>query len=283
MMRNQAVAYSKIKKVSRDGANDADDILAAEEPLEIRMLFGPATKREQKNVSVTMRTPGNDFELATGFLFTEGIINSADSIKQISYQPDSFAIESSANIVLVELKEDIVFDTGKLQRNFYTTSSCGVCGKASIDSVRTTGEIKSTEDALKVSPEIILFLPDLLRKEQEIFDSTGGLHASALFGIKGNFIMLREDVGRHNALDKLIGSALEQNMIPLMNHILLLSGRASFELIQKAAMAGLKIVCAVGAPSSLALETAKEFGITLIGFLRENKFNIYANAQRIEL
>jgi FdhD protein len=280
-MRNLAVAYSKIKKVGPEGVRDADDMLAAEEPLEIRITYGPAANRQEKKVSVTMRTPGNDFELATGFLFTEGIISTFDPVSEIGYKADSFAIEKSANIVVVELKEGFVFDDSKLQRNFYTTSSCGVCGKASIDSVRTTGEIKITQDELKVKREVILSLPDQLRKQQEIFESTGGLHASALFDTQGKFLMAREDVGRHNALDKLIGSALEQRMIPLNEYILLLSGRASFELIQKAAMAGIKIVCAVGAPSSLAYETAEEFGITLIGFLRDSRFNIYCNERRI--
>ncbi|MBS1771902.1 MAG: formate dehydrogenase accessory sulfurtransferase FdhD [Bacteroidetes bacterium] len=262
-----------IKKINPKGSITADDVLAAEEPLEIRLNYGPADNRIQKSISVTMRTPGNDTELAVGFLYTEGIIKSYEQVKGAFIIPD--------NIVQVVLKENINLDLSKLERNFYTTSSCGVCGKSSIDSVKTVCDIADIEDNLQFYAELIYKLPAILREHQQVFESTGGLHASAIFDTSGQLILTREDVGRHNALDKLIGVALEKNMIPLDKYLLLLSGRASFELIQKAAMAGIKIVAAVGAPSSLAAQTANEFGMTLIGFLRDERFNIYCGEKRI--
>ena len=184
-------------------------------------------------------------------------------------------------VFCAELSENVEFDFSKLQVNFYTTSSCGICGKASIEAVKTACTIPKSNLFLQIKSNLILTLPDKLRENQNVFEHTGGLHAAALFDLEGNLILLREDVGRHNALDKIIGAAIGKNLIPLENHILLLSGRASFELIQKAAMAGIKIICAVGAPSSLAAETAIEFDITLIGFLRGNRYNIYSNESRI--
>jgi FdhD protein len=272
---NASTAHIAIKKVNSNGATTADDVLAAEEPLEIRLNYGPADARVQKNISVTMRTPGNDTELAVGFLYTEGIIKNYSQVKGAFLVPD--------NIVQVVLKDDVELDLSKLERNFYTTSSCGVCGKSSIESVKTVCEIADNNDSLQVFSQVIYKLPETLRQHQQVFASTGGLHASAIFDTNGNLILTREDVGRHNALDKLIGKALEMNMLPLDNCVLLLSGRASFELIQKAAMAGIKIVAAVGAPSSLAAQTANEFGMTLIGFLRDERFNIYCGEKRIQL
>ena len=267
---------------------DADDLLAAEEPLEIRIGYGPATQRQQKSISVTMRTPGQDFELALGFLYTEGIIHHPGDISQIKYCTEANTKENNDNVVRAELKEHVSFEMSKLERNFYTTSSCGVCGKASIDAVRTVCEMKDLPDDLQVSAELIYTLPDILRKQQNVFEYTGGLHGCALFSQEGQLILSREDVGRHNALDKLIGAALAKgaDMIegfPFADYILLLSGRASFELLQKAAMAGIKIVAAIGAPSSLAVEIAKEFGITLIGFLRDKSFNIYSGEERVKI
>lgn len=272
---NVAVSHIAIKKVSADTIADTDDVLATEEPLEIRINYGKADARIQKSLSVTMRTPGADTELAIGFLFTEGIIKQCSDVKGAFTIPD--------NIVQVVLKEDVELDLAKLERHFYTTSSCGVCGKSSINAIKTVCDVAGGADTLQVSSTLIYKLPDMLRKQQAVFDTTGGLHASALFDEAGNLILLREDVGRHNALDKLIGAALEQNIVPLDKHILLLSGRASFELIQKAAMAGIKIVTAVGAPSSLAAQTAAEFGMTLIGFLRGERFNIYTGNQRVTI
>ena len=269
-------AEVNIIKVNEGATESRIDFLAVEEPLEIRLVYGPLSDRRQKNISITMRTPGHDFELATGFLFTEGLIKHKEDILGCN----SFN-QPGNNIVTVELKPGISFDAKKIERHFYTSSSCGVCGKTSIDAVRNVFGKNETHDNIKISAAILTKLPESLRKNQEVFEHTGGLHASALFDLNGNLLLTREDVGRHNALDKLIGAALAAGNVPLDQHILLLSGRASFELIQKAAMAGIKIVCAVGAPSSLAVELAKECDMTLVGFLRDGRFNIYSGEQRI--
>lgn len=274
-----SVLPKSIIKVNVAGTREADDMLATEEPLEIRISYGAFSQRVQKSISVTMRTPGNDFELATGFLFTEGIIENWDNVISIKH-----CNGLHENVVRVELKDDVKLDLSKLERNFYTTSSCGVCGKSSIEAVRTVCRLPAAENGeLQFSSEIIYSLPGILRSQQAIFENTGGLHACALFDTSGNLLLTREDVGRHNALDKLVGAALEQTLFPLDKHLLLLSGRASFELIQKAWMAGIKIVAAVGAPSSLAVQMAEESGMTLIGFLRGEVFNIYSGSQRITI
>src|SRR5258708_28636859 len=223
-------------------------------------------------MSVTMRTPGHDAELATGFLFTEGIISDASAI---------ISIESASNSIRIGLHEQVALDLGRLQRHFYTSSSCGVCGKASLDSLMTVCPAPAPTEDWLIDRELLYSLPALLRQQQELFDFTGGLHASALFDQKGNLLFLREDIGRHNALDKTIGYALQQGRLPLSADILLLSGRACFELIQKAAMAGIRMVAAIGPPSSLAVQLAEEQGMTLIGFLREERFNVYARSQRV--
>ncbi len=281
-MIKSLVASSHIKKVNADGITDADDLLAAEEPLEIRLGFGKQSERHQQSISVTMRTPGNDFELAIGFLFTEGIIKNVSDVSQIKYCTDNYREQDHENIVRVELHPHVEFDLKKLSRHFYTSSSCGVCGKTSIESVKTICNIVSINDNLKFDAALIYQLPDELRKHQNVFEYTGGLHAAALFDANGKLIFVREDVGRHNALDKLIGAALPHHLnTSAPQHLLLLSGRASFELVQKAVMAGIKIIAAVGAPSSLAVQMAKEFDITLIGFLRDKRFNIYSGEQRI--
>ena len=271
-----AVSRTKIKKVNASKSADADDMLAVEEPMEIRLEFGSQNKRVQKNISVTMRTPGNDEELATGFLYTEAIISAPGDIVSVIHPK-----ADNKNIILVSLNESITPAIGQLERNFYTTSSCGVCGKASIEAVRTACNIADSFDKLRVPATMIYELPGLLRKQQEVFENTGGLHACALFDTSGKLLFSREDIGRHNALDKLIGAAYKSGSLPLDNHILLLSGRASFELLQKAVMAGIKVVAAVGAPSSLAAEVAEEWGMTLIGFLRGERFNIYSGAERV--
>jgi FdhD protein len=278
-MPRTSVTPLSIIKVNERASIKTQDFLAAEEPLEIRLGYGSAETRVQKSISVTMRTPGNDFELAVGFLFTEGIIENAAQIASIKH-----CNGLHENVVRVELIDDLELDLSKLERNFYTTSSCGVCGKSSIDAVKTVCRLpETTSNDLHFSAEVIYTLPDLLRQNQSIFNDTGGLHGCALFDLDGNLILAREDVGRHNALDKLIGASLQQKMFPLNPYLLLLSGRASFELIQKAYMAGIKIVAAVGAPSSLAVQMAADAGITLIGFLRGEKFNIYCGEQRITL
>jgi FdhD protein len=275
-MKEPTVEKVRIKKVNVAGIADADDVVAVEEPLEIRLAYKAGGVMHQKSISVTMRTPGDDVELATGFLFTEGIISAASDVVSAKH-----INEQKEHVVQVVLDDRITPDISRLERNFYTTSSCGVCGKASIEAVFAACTIIDTKDSLRVSPQLLISLPGILRARQDIFEHTGGLHGCALFDMSGLLILSREDVGRHNALDKLVGAALRQGMVPLNAHILLLSGRASFELMQKAAMAGVKIVAAVGAPSSLAVRMAEEWGITLIGFLRDQRFNIYSGAERI--
>ncbi len=272
-MNNPATGNVHITRMHQNERLEADDILAAEEPLEIRINYPADGGRVSKSLSITMRTPGADKELAVGFLFTEGIISSYGDVDKCIIIPD--------NIVQVVLADHITPDLKKLERNFYTTSSCGVCGKSSIDAVRTVCNIQTTGNDVKVSSSILYSLPEILRAKQDVFEHTGGLHASALFTTEGELLMLREDVGRHNALDKLIGACLEKGMVPLDQYILLLSGRASFELMQKAAMAGIKVIAAVGAPSTLAVQMAEDSDITLAGFLRGERFNIYTKPERI--
>lgn len=282
-MAKPNVAATNVVKVTDNKAHHTQDLLAVEEPMEIRLGYGQRDERMQKSISVTMRTPGNDFELALGFLFTEGILQSPQQVYHVQYCTELNTIENKENIVRVELQPDVELDLQRLQRNFYTTSSCGVCGKESIASVKTNCAVVSSNTNINVPVDTLLQLPHTLRKQQPVFEHTGGIHACALFDRQGNLTLLREDVGRHNALDKLIGAAWMSNPKPMHEGILLLSGRASFELLQKAAMAGIPVVCAVGAPSSLAVETATEFGITLVGFLRENRCNIYTHTERITL
>ena len=254
-----------------------EDELAIEEPLEIKLSYSSANGQMQKNISVTMRTPGNDEELAAGFLFTEGIIKNEAEVLKINH------VLSDSNSVLVNLVENVMPSLNNAERNFYTTSSCGICGKASIDAISVSAVYANTKDTILIPASLIYSLPELVKNEQKIFQNTGGIHASALFSLTGELQLVREDVGRHNALDKIIGNRFLNKELPLDYNILFLSGRTSFELVQKAFMAGIKIIVAVGAPSSLALDMAKECGITLIGFLRGEKFNIYTGAQRISL
>ena len=260
----------------------ADDVVATEEPLEIRLTYGPLANRQTQNVAVTMRTPGHDAELAIGFLFTEGIIQNQNDILSSQHAFIACA-ENRENVIVVELQPGVAPNLGKADRNFYTTSSCGVCGKSSIGAIRTVSAYAGTSaDDFVIDADVLYQLPNTLRFHQEVFDSTGGLHASALFTSNGELLELREDVGRHNALDKLIGVSLNNNWLPVANKVLLLSGRISFELVQKAAMAGISIIAAIGAPSSLAVQLAQEFNITLVGFLRQQRFNIYNAAHRVK-
>lgn len=272
-----------IRKVNGAESSFYSDILSIEEPLEIRISYGSEDKKTHKNISVTMRTPGNDFDLAIGFLFTEGIISSFQNIKKVNHSQKE-CLAQKKNIVQIDLVENFVPHLLQSDRNFYTTSSCGVCGKSSIESIKTVSSFKHLENSkLSLSTDVLYELPKKLKKAQSSFALTGGIHASALFTIEGELVFLQEDVGRHNALDKLIGRALANNLLPLNNHILLLSGRASFELIQKAAMAGISIVVAIGAPSSLAVELAVEFNMTLLGFLKEDRFNIYNSSNQVAI
>jgi FdhD protein len=257
------------------------DMLAAEEPLEVRLAYHHDGAMEQKSISITMRTPGNDFELAAGFLLTEGMIRSPDDLAGIRHCGPAVGDLQVRNVVRVELRPEVAVDLGRLQRHFYTSSSCGVCGKASIAALEVPGISLLKDDGLTLSAEILHRLPEELRAAQDIFERTGGLHAAALFDMTGRLECLREDVGRHNAVDKLIGSQLLAGRTPLAGQILLVSGRASFELVQKAVLAGIPIMAAVGAPSSLAVQAANRYKMTLVGFLRNGRFNIYCGGQRI--
>ena len=253
------------------------DTLATEEPMEIRLLSGG----ERQTVAVTMRTPGADFELAAGFLYGEGIVGSPEDIKKMSYCVDSdLDAEQQYNIVNVELRGGLEYDLRSLERHFYTTSACGVCGKASLEQLELRG-CPMIPPGPEVSAGTIYSLPEKLREAQGLFDATGGLHAAALFDKDGGLLALREDVGRHNATDKLVGWALLEGRLPLADHVVMVSGRSSFEILQKCLTAGVPVVCAISAPSSLAVDVAREFGMTLVGFLREGRFNVYAGSDRI--
>ena len=271
------IAEVSVHKISGSASCTLEhDALAVEEPLEIRLGYEAAGERQQQSISITMRTPGNDFDLAAGFLFTEGIVQDARQIVDIKHCGEQ------GNVVKVELAAAVQIDFARLQRHFYTSSSCGVCGKTSIEALQATACPILPKTDWQLAAAIIHDLPTKLRAAQSVFDSTGGLHAAALFQVTGELVALREDVGRHNAVDKIIGAQFQAGHTPLHEKLLLVSGRASFELVQKALMAGIPILAAVGAPSSLAVELASEFGMTLIGFVRDGRFNIYCGAARIQ-
>ena len=275
-------AFARIEKVSGSGPPvPASDQLAAEEPLEIRVGYEVDGQRQHRTLSVTMRTPGHDEELAAGFLLTEGIIHTKADLLGIIPCPDVQKAEEAGNVVRAELAAHVPFDFEGLERHFYTSSSCGVCGKTSIDAVRTASCPVLPADGPRLACEVVHQLPERLRAAQAGFEQTGGQHAAALFTPAGELLLLREDVGRHNALDKLIGAALLAGWLPLHQHILLVSGRASFELVQKAAAAGIGILAAVGAPSSLAVQAAESFGMTVLGFVRNERFNSYCHGWRL--
>lgn len=264
-----AVAASisgEITRVTEEQILSDEDRVVVEEPLEIRLGNQP--------ISVTMRTPGHDQELALGFLFTEGIIHALDDIAAITGPSRDLR-----NIVCVKLRRGLRFDRSRLRRHFYTTSSCGVCGKTTLQAIRVKTRPISSD--FRVPLSLVYSLPERLREEQETFEETGGLHASALFDAAGDISCLREDVGRHNAVDKVVGAAFLERKLPLDCNILMVSGRASFEIMQKALVARIPIVAAVSAPSSLAVLLAREFKMTLVGFLRGRRFNVYAGRERI--
>jgi FdhD protein len=253
------------------------DRIATEEPLEIRLRAG----RETRTVAITMRTPGADFELAAGFLHGEGVVHAYDGLREISYCIDrTIDEEQRYNIVNVDLAAPALPELVTLERHFTTTSACGVCGKASLEALELRG-VQPIESEARIRPEAIGRIPDLLRAAQGVFQKTGGLHAAALCDLAGEIIAVREDVGRHNAVDKVVGWALLQRALPLVDRVLMVSGRTSYEIVQKALVARIPIVCAVSAPSSLAVDLARAFGITLIGFLRGAQFNVYAGAERV--
>ncbi|HWN06199.1 MAG TPA: formate dehydrogenase accessory sulfurtransferase FdhD [Steroidobacteraceae bacterium] len=271
---------SPVREVSIDAMRDdrltpRQDLVVVEEPLEIRIALagetGPGT-----SLSITMRTPGHDIELALGFLHGEGIVRSREDVA------DSRICGPVGNVVRIQLAEGAAHDPDRLQRNFYTTSSCGVCGNASLAAVERMLRSPSVDDSLTVSTSLIESLSERARAGQDVFRETGGLHASCLFDASGKLLDVREDVGRHNALDKLVGARFLAGELPLSNSVLFLSGRASFELLQKAAAAGIPVVAAVGAPSSLAIDLAQRTGILLVGFLRGHSFNVYAHRQRLQ-
>ncbi|MBC8101807.1 MAG: formate dehydrogenase accessory sulfurtransferase FdhD [Cytophagales bacterium] len=266
-------------------AESEADTLAIEEPLEIRIGFGPEGERQRVRLSVTMRTPGgpgdeSDFELAAGFLWTEGILTAPDQIETIRHLGFPSLEGGYQNVVCAELVPGATVELPNLERHVYTSSSCGVCGKTSLEAVRTSSRFTLTEGA-GWQPDLIHRAPVVLREAQAVFERTGGLHAAALFDTSGNLLVLREDVGRHNAVDKLIGSQVIAGALPLTDRLLLVSGRASFELVQKAMMAGVPVLAAVGAPSSLAVQLARDCRVTLLGFVRGGRFNIYTMAERV--
>ncbi|WP_415954425.1 formate dehydrogenase accessory sulfurtransferase FdhD [Streptomyces sp. KLOTTS4A1] len=260
----------------RDGVpSHRPDTLTVEEPMEIRVGGRPLT--------VTMRTPGHDFDLATGFLVSEGVVHRAEDVSGIRYCAGATDDEANTyNVVDVVLSAGVAPPDASLERNFYTTSSCGLCGKASLDAVRTSAAWSVAEDPLRMGPQALSAFPDRLREAQRVFDSTGGLHAAGLFTTDGELLCLREDVGRHNAVDKVVGHALRAGLLPLRGTVLMVSGRASFELVQKALMAGIPMLAAVSAPSSLAVDLAADSGLTLVGFLRGTAMNVYTGAERLE-
>ena len=288
--RPQSTASATICRVNSEGVETVEDLLAVEEPLEIQLIFGPLDARKTKSITVTMRTPGHDHELAAGFLLTEGVLEDSSQILNIDFlagvvPPDdspnsALPASTPGNIVRVELAPDVEVRTATLERNFYTTSSCGICGKASLLALRAVCPPRRHND-FSISSETLYALPESLRTAQQIFAATGGLHGAGLFTAQGELLLSREDVGRHNAVDKLLGAQFLADTVPLRDRVLMLSGRASFELLQKAVMAGIPMVAAVGAPSSLAVQVARDFDITLIGFLRDRHFNVYHGIEHI--
>lgn len=270
-----------ISRVSGDQSQSESDDVAVEEPLEIQLSSPTVEGSAAKSISITMRTPGDDDVLALGFLLTEGIIESAEQVLSVAHRGEPDPDTDFQNIIRVELRPDVAVDLGKLERHFYTTSSCGVCGKTSLEALRVTGQSSLAGCTDKFERDLIVSMPQRVREQQRVFTKTGGLHAAAVFDSQGEIVVVKEDVGRHNATDKAIGALLQAGALPGHYYGLLVSGRASFELMQKTLVAGIPLLAAVGAPSSLAVQTAKEFDMTLVGFLRDAKFNIYAGPDRI--
>lgn len=270
--RSQAISVARVRGHLRETSRDR---VAVEEPLEIRLGFREGEQRTTQAVSITMRTPGDDEDLAVGFLFSESIIRAPSDVAIVKpCQGD--------NTVRVELEDHVAVDLGRLQRHFYTTSSCGVCGKTSLDMLRVDGAVPPSRGP-RFANDMLFSMPERLRSAQTVFEETGGLHAAAAFDTHGDLVVVREDVGRHNAVDKVIGSLLREQQLPGSALGLIVSGRASFELAQKALVAGMPLLAAVGAPSSLAVELAQAFNVTLVGFLRDGSFNVYAGEERIDV
>ncbi len=270
----RVTARRPVRRITADGETSRPDSLAVEEPMEIRVGGRP--------LAVTMRTPGNDIDLAHGFLLTEGVIGSRQDISVARYCDGvDEQGRNTYNVLDVTLAAGVAPPAASVERNFYTTSSCGVCGKASLDSVKLSSRYSPATDTSAVTTAVLANLPDKLREAQKVFDSTGGLHAAGLFTTAGELLVAREDVGRHNAVDKAIGWAVQASRVPLTGCVLMVSGRASFELVQKAVMAGIPMLAAVSAPSSLAVELAAEAGVTVVGFLRGASMNVYSRGDRV--
>ncbi len=276
----QRVADIAVERWSGSEVFQDRDLLAVEEALEIRLVYGTADQRTRRTVSVTMRTPSNDLELAIGFLFAEGLVHCPEDVQGMQHCGPPGGPLRLRNVVRVELQPGAKIDTTRLERNFLSTSSCGVCGKASLEALPALPRTR-LPDGFVVAASVIQDLPDVLRHAQTVFDSTGGLHAAALFDRHGRLHDVKEDVGRHNALDKLVGRQFLDGTVPLYDRVLLVSGRVGYELVQKAIAAGIPILAAVGAPSSLAVDLAREANMTLVGFVRDRRFNIYSASQRI--
>jgi FdhD protein len=274
----------KVNKIGGDSAKSpvaVEDRVAVEEPLEIRLGYSTPDGRTASSLSITMRTPGADAALAVGFLMSESIISCADDIASVEHCGTAAPDTGNHNIIRVDLAPQVAVDIGRLQRHFYTTSSCGVCGKSSLDALRVIGAEPLALNVARFTKEVLIAMPDALRDRQQTFEQTGGLHAAAAFDSQGEILMVYEDVGRHNAVDKVVGALFTQGLLPASELGLIVSGRASFELMQKTLVAGFPLLAAVSAPSSLAVQLAREFNVTLVGFLRGDTFNIYSAGDRI--
>ena len=272
---------ARVKKIDSSGDSVVDDAIAVEEPLEIQVSHVSAGRRVVRPVSITMRTPGEDGELALGFLCTEGILSGLEQVQEVRIASGASDCQPETNRICVVLKDDYAVDLGRLDRHFYTSSSCGVCGKASLEALSLDDATPFAGNLPKIVENVVHQLPARLRRQQETFEKTGGLHAAALFDSDGGLRVLREDVGRHNAVDKVAGAILQDPQLDPNQSVLLVSGRTSFEILQKAIRAGIPFVAAVGAPSSLAVEVASAFNVTLLGFLNDKRFNIYSGPQRV--
>jgi len=278
----------RIKRIEKNNTSEKSDVVIQESPLQIIVACGEVNNRKKETLSVTMRTPGSDFEMVTGFLFCEGFIQSASDILSMRFIGNPVDITLQENTMLVEIAAHVSFNIENKKRNFLSAASCGFCGKTNADMINQQAFIPLT-NTFKINVECLYHLPELLNRSQNLFTQTGGAHAVALIalsnspngGEQATLIHVCEDVGRHNAMDKLVGTMLKKKLLPLNNYMVLFSGRLSYELLQKSLMAGIPIVCAIGAPSSLAIEMAEDNGITLIGFLKNDSFNIYCGAERI--
>lgn len=280
-----SVSKSAIRNIYRfgpEGCQQADDVVAVEEPLEIVLMYHSHNgKSNHRSLAVTMRTPGADFDLVRGFLFTEGIIHKLDDIIAMRFTRNQADENAPGQVVLVNLAPDVAARAEKVQARSYMSSACGLCGKTTLDQVQQLSSYLVIPHRPVINSELLGSLPEKLRRFQEGYQETGGIHACGLFDTNGNLLLVQEDVGRHNAMDKLVGMMLKKDLIPLRDYILLFSGRLSFELVQKAKMAGAPILCAIGAPSSLAVELAEECGMTIVGFLNKDRFNVYTGRERI--